>query len=99
MASGAKSDKADIVIEASVHSNIVRGLVREEDKVTTKKSYSLKLADLRTLQSQAQGDEIPVFAVGFAEERGTRIDQYMIVPEHWFRELLAAYRELHENNT
>ncbi len=73
-----------------VHKGDVRAHdLRLECKSTGKKSFSLKLEDLKKIQSQARGDEIPVFSVEF---RGTTKEEFYILPEAWFLQLLEAYR-------
>jgi len=64
--------------------------LRVECKFTGKKSFSLKKEELDKIAGEAQGDEMPVFAVEFRSEKGR--DEYYIVPKGWFLELLEAWR-------
>ena len=83
IASGATPvDKADVKGER----------FRMECKSTGKKSYSLKLEELHKLIAQAKDGEIPVFMVEFRpEERATQYEQYVVLPDAWFKELLETY--------
>ena len=45
-----------------------RGLMRGECKFTDKKSYSLKLEDLKKLENEVRGDEGPVFEIQFSSD-------------------------------
>ena len=73
----------------------IPGVVRGEDKGTSKKSYSLKKTDLDKLIRQATGDEIPVFSIEFMEEGVSRAhtlrSQFRVIPAAWFDPLLQDY--------
>ena len=79
--SGAGRDKGDVKVP---------GLLREEDKTTTKVSYVLKLDDLRKVAAAARGDEIPIMRIAFEDDLN---QQYVVVPSGWFQQLLTSYRE------
>jgi hypothetical protein len=70
---------------------------RMECKSTEKLSYSLKLEDLHKLVAQAQDSEIPVFTVEFRpKDRAGKYEQYVVLPEAWFRELFDTYKQVME---
>lgn len=79
--SGAGHDKGDIK---------VRGLLREEDKTTTKRSYVLRLDDLVRVSAAAVGDEIPILRISFEDNLA---QQYVVMPSEWFQQLLEHFRE------
>jgi hypothetical protein len=79
--SGAGKDKGDVKI---------RGLLREEDKTTTKDSFVLRRADLRKIAAAAQGDEIPIMRIAFEDNLR---EQFVVLPSDWFEQLLTNYRE------
>jgi hypothetical protein len=74
--SGAMDDKGDVK---------VAGKYRFEDKTTRGRSYVLKLDDLRKLARQARGDEMPVLKVCFEDNLD---QQYCVIPQDWFDQLL-----------
>lgn len=61
------------------------GRYRGECKFTRAASYSLKLADLKKLETQARGCELPAFDIEFQSESPPK--RYVVVPE-WVFDML-----------
>jgi len=67
---------------------------RMECKSTEKKSFSLKLEDLHKLIAQANDGEIPAFTIEFRpQDRAGKYEQYVVLPDAWFKELLETYKQ------
>jgi len=67
--------------------------LRMECKSTEKKSYALKLSELKEIEAHCRDGEIPVFTIEYRpEDLSQRKQQYMVLSEPWFLELLNAYR-------
>lgn len=62
------------------------GRYRGECKFTRASSYTLKLVDLKKLESQARGEELPVFDLEFQSESPPK--RYVVLPEWVFETLM-----------
>lgn len=68
---------------------------RMECKSTEARSYSLKLDDLHKLVAQAQDGELPAFTIEFRpKDRAGKYEQYVVLPEAWFKELFQTYQQV-----
>jgi hypothetical protein len=68
---------------------------RMECKSTEKKSFSLKLEELHKLIAQAKDGEIPAFTIEFRpQDRAGKYEQYVVLPDAWFKELLETYTQV-----
>jgi len=83
--SGALGEKGDVRVP---------GLLRDENKTTKHRSFSLKLADLERIAAQAEGDEIPVLTICFEDDLRK---QYRVISDAWFHQLLEAHRMQQED--
>jgi uncharacterized Zn finger protein (UPF0148 family) len=83
--SGAMDDKGDIKVP---------GVLRDENKTTQYRSFSLKLSDLIKVASAAKGDEIPVMTICFEDDLN---QQYRVIRDADFMELFNFYRK-HRGN-
>ena len=81
--SGALSDKGDVKVP---------GVLRDENKTTKHRSFSVKLDDLRKVAAAARGDEIPVLTICFEDDLG---QQYRVLRDSDFMELFNFYKEHH----
>lgn len=79
--SGALDDKADVKVP---------GLLRDENKTTSKRSFSLKLDDLKKVAAAAKGDEIPVLTISFEDNLK---QQYRVISDADFLHLLELEKE------
>ena len=79
--SGAGDEKADVRI---------KGILRDENKTTRGRSFVLKLAELQKVAGEAEDGEIPVLTVSFEDNLR---QQYRVIPDDWFQELLELYKE------
>jgi len=84
--SGAMDDKGDIKVP---------GLLRDENKTTAKRSFSLKLDDLRKVAAAAKGDEMPVMTISFEDNLQ---QQYRVIRDSDFLELFNFYKEYREHH-
>lgn len=66
-------------------------LLRMECKSTEKKGYRLTLEDFEKIESQAKGEEMPVFNIEFRRPDGTKKQLY-VINEGYFLELLELHR-------
>ena len=64
----------------------VTGKYRGECKITRASSYSLKLTELRKLETQATAGELPVFDIEFCGVSPTR--KYVVLPEWAYATLM-----------
>ena len=58
----------------------VQLVLRVEAKETDKKTYRLSLAELMKIESEAEGDELPVFSVMFKKTPDGVARRYAILP-------------------
>ena len=70
--------------------------VREEDKYTKHRSYSLKLEELKKIEATCRGDQIPVFMVEL-DRFGPERRQYAVIPAEWFWQLLETHRDQNDS--
>ena len=82
--SGAMDDKGDVKVP---------GLLREEDKTTYARSFSLRLADLQKVAAAARGDEMPIMRISFEDDLN---QQYVVMDSHWFNQLFELWRSTKE---
>jgi hypothetical protein len=73
----------------------VPGLLRDENKTTAKRSFSLKLDDLRKVAAAAKGDEMPVMTISFEDNLQ---QQYRVIRDSDFLELFNFYKEYREHH-
>jgi len=78
-ASGAGSAKGDVQ---------VTGTARAECKLTRKKSYSLKLAEMEKIEKEAFYDEIPFLQLEFQGVHPHK--KYVVMPYWAFRSLMES---------
>lgn len=79
--SGAMDDKGDLKVP---------GVLREENKTTRYRSFSLKLDDLHKIARAAVKDELPILTISFEDDLA---QQYMVLREADFQMLFDLYRE------
>lgn len=72
--------------------------MRMECKSTGAASFSLTKKDLQKIMAQAQGDEIPTFAVEFRGEPGVPPQRYVVLQDAWYFQLLECWRLRDQNN-
>jgi hypothetical protein len=66
------------------------GKYRGECKFTRASSYRLKLEDLKKLENQASGSELPVFDIEFQSESPAK--RYVVLPEWVYETLMVESR-------
>lgn len=81
MNSGAMDDKGDVKVP---------GVLRDENKTTGARSFSLKLDDLKKVASAAKRDEIPVLTISFEDNLH---QQYRVLRDADFMELFNFYKD------
>jgi len=79
--SGAMDDKGDVKVP---------GVLRDENKTTGARSFSLKLDDLKKVASAAKRDEIPVLTISFEDNLH---QQYRVLRDADFMELFNFYKD------
>ena len=71
------------------------GRIRGECKFTRAKSFSLKLEELKKIESEAVGGELPLFEIEFQRDHPYR--RYVVVPDWVMEKLLGDHDEANQD--
>ena len=72
--------------------------MRMECKSTGAASFALKKADLQKIVAQSTGDEIPTFTIEFRGKPGELPQQYVVLQDAWYYQLLECWRARDKNH-